>query len=394
MSWRTVFLKECRENLRDRRSVLNALVWGPLLMPAMFLGQMAAMAQQAKEGWEAPALAVAGAEYAPNLVAFLKGEGVQVQPSAGNPQREVREQRENAVLVIADTYPEAWRSGRPAPVELVYDASRRKSDLRARRIRGLLDQYSHTAGSLRLLVRGLDPAVAQPLAVQDRDVSEGGAGGAVIASFLPFVLMFSAFLGGFYLAVDTTAGERERQSLEPLLANPTSRLELVLGKLAATVAFSAAATAVGIVAFAVCLLAAMRWASLDALGLDLSVAWDRWLLLAGLLLPVTLLASALQTLVAAFSRSFREAQTWVQFLMFVPMVPCFVVMFNPVRPELRDMLIPFWGQTVLIDRVLRGEALDAVQVLVAGGATAALAALVVGVIVALYKGERLLFGAA
>lgn len=392
---RIVFLKECRENLRDRRSVTNALVWGPLLMPVMFLGQMMVMAKQARDVWESPpSIAVVGAEHAPNLIGFLQREGAEIRPGPDDPARAVLDQDEDAVLVISPRYAAQWRQGEPATVELIYDASRRGSDSRQRRVRVMLEQYARTIGSLRLMARGVDPRVGRPIAVEERDVSEGGISGAMIASFLPFVLMFSAFLGGFYLAVDTTAGERERQSLEPLLANPVARWQIVAGKLAATVAFSLAATVIGIVAFAGCLRAAALYAPLDAVGLEFSVSWLRWLLLAGLLVPVVLLASAAQTLVAAFSKTFREAQTYVQFLMFVPMIPCFIVMFNPVKPSLQDMAIPFWSQTVLIDRVLRGEALDPLLALASVGATALAAALVTAVVVALYRGERMLFSGA
>jgi sodium transport system permease protein len=387
-----VFLKECRENLRDRRSVANALVYGPLLMPLLFSGQLVVMALQAQEVWEKPpTIAVAGAEYAPNLVAYLQREGAMVVTAPADPIRSVREQEHDAVLVISDTFPELWHRAEPAPVELVYDVSRRRSEARQRRVRLMLEQYSRGVGALRLMLRGIDPRVSQPVVVQERDVSERGVSGAVIAAFMPFVLMFSAFLGGFYLAVDTTAGERERQSLEPLLVNPVSRLEIVLGKLAATIAFALAATVIGIVAFAVCLVATMEYAPLESLGLEFEVTWWRWLVLVGLLLPVVLLASAAQTLVAAFSKTFREAQTYVQLLMLAPMVPCFMVLLNPTKPELGDMAIPFWSQTVLIDRVLRGEAIEVSFAFASASATALIAALVVALIVWLYRGERLLF---
>lgn len=387
-----VFLKECRENLRDRRSVMNALVWGPLLMPVMFLAQIVVMAHQAQDVWDKPpSIAVAGAEHAPNLMDYLRREGAEIRTAAADPEKSVRAQDEDVVLVVSPSYGAFWRKGEPAAVQIVYDASRRRSESRARRVRLLVETYARTIGGLRLLARGIDPRVGVPVEVNERDVSEGGAGGAIIASFLPFVLMFSAFLGGFYLAVDTTAGERERQSLEPLLANPVSRLDVVLGKLAATVAFALAATVIGIAAFAACMALAGRFAPVESLGLDLGVSGYRWFALVALLIPVVLLASAAQTLVAAFSRTFREAQTYVQFLMFVPMIPCFVVLFNPVQPRMADMAIPFWSQTVLIDRILRGEAVDPTLALAAGGATVLAATLVTLVVIRLYRGDRLMF---
>lgn len=388
-----VFRKECRENLRDRRSLFNALLWGPLLMPVLFFGQLFFIAKQVREVWESPpSVAVVGAEHAPNLVGFLKRQGAEIRLASNDPARAVREQREEVVLVIPEEFARQWESGEPAAVELIYDETRRQSDSRQQRLRRMLTQYSQSIGSLRLRVRGLDPAVAFPIRIEDRNIGEGGRGSAVLAAFLPFVLMFAAFMGGFYLAVDTTAGERERQSLESLLVNPVPRLHLVLGKMAATVAFSAGATLIGILAFASLLAVADRFALLDVPGLELSVTAGQWALLAGLLLPVVLLASGLQTLIAAFSRSFREAQTYVQFLMFVPMVPFFIITFNPVRPQWTDMLVPFWSQTVLIDRLFRGESAEPMHVAICCAATVVVAIAVTLKVWRMYRDEKLLFG--
>lgn len=387
-----VFAKECRENLRDRRSVMNALLWGPLFMPLMFFGQLFVIAKQSRDIWDKPpSIAVAGARHAPVLMEFLKQRGAEIRIAPEDPQRAVRDQAEDVVLVIPPGYPEQWRRGEPAAVELYYDASRRGSDSRQARIKSLLNEYSRSIGALRLRARGLDPNIALPVAVQDRDVAEGSRGTAMLAAFVPFVLMFSAFMGGFYLAADTTAGERERQSLESLLVNPVPRVQIVLGKLAATAAFALTATAVGIAALAGVLALGAQLAALDVPGLELRVSGSRWLMLAVLMVPVVLLASAAQTLVAAFSKTFREAQTYVQFLMFVPMVPFFIITFNPVKPQLQDMAIPFWGQSVLIDRLFRGEVPEPAFIALSCGATLLAAALIAAAVVRMYRGEKLLF---
>lgn len=391
-AFRIVLDKEVRENLRDRRSLLNALLWGPVFMPVMFFGQLFVTAKQSQEIWDRPpSLAVAGAEHAPTLIDFLKRHGAEIRVAPADAAHAVRSLAEDVVLVIPAAYPDQWRRGEPATVELWHDASRRKSSSREQRIHVLLNEYSRTIGSLRLRARGLDPGVASPVMVQGQDVAEGGRGAAILAALLPFVLMFSAFMGGFYLAVDTTAGERERQSLESLLINPVPRWQIVAGKLAATALFALAATLIGIAAFAVALGVGERFALADVPGLELQVSGARWLTLGFLLVPVVVLASAAQTLVAAFSKTFREAQTYVQFLMFVPMVPFFIISFNPVKPTLQDMLIPFWGQSVLIDRLFRGEALELVFIAVSGLTTVAAAAVLAAIVVRLYSGEKLLF---
>jgi sodium transport system permease protein len=391
-AFRVVLDKEFRENVRDRRSLLNALLWGPVFMPVIFLGQLFVMAKQSQEIWDKPpSIAVAGAEHAPTLIGFLKQRGAEIRVAPEDPEQAVRSLAEDVVLVIPAAYPEQWRRGEPATVELWHDASRRKSSSREQRIRVLLNEYARTIGALRLRARGLDPGVALPVLVQGQDVAEGGRGAAVLAALLPFVLMFSAFMGGFYLAVDTTAGERERQSLESLLINPVPRWQIVLGKLGATALFALAATMIGISAFAIVLALGERFALSDVPGLELHVSGARWLTLGVLLVPVVLLASAAQTLVAAFSKTFREAQTYVQFLMFLPMVPFFIISFNPVKPQVHDMLIPFWGQSVLIDRLFRGEMLEPLYIALSGFTTIAAAAALTAVVVRLYSGEKLLF---
>jgi sodium transport system permease protein len=391
-AFRVVLDKEVRENLRDRRSLLNALLWGPLFMPLMFFGQLYFIAKQSREIWDRPpSIAVAGAEHAPTLMRFLQQRGAEIRPAPADPAAAIRELTEDVVLVIPAAYPEQWQRGESAAVELWYDASRHRSNTRQRRVALLLGEYARTMGSLRLRARGLDPGVAAPVKVEEHDVAEGGRGTAMLAAFLPFVLMFSAFMGGFYLAVDTTAGERERQSLEALLINPVPRWQIVLGKLAATVLFALAATVIGILAFAVVLELGERLALADVPGLELHVSGARWLLLGALLVPVVLLASALETLVATFSRTFREAQTYVQFLMLVPMIPFLIITFNPVRPQALDMLVPFWSQSVLIDRLFRGEALDPGYLALSGGASVLAAAVLVALVVRMYRVEKLLF---
>lgn len=394
-AFRVIVDKEVRESLRDRRSLMNALLWGPVFMPVMFFGQLFVMAKQNREVWEQPpSIAVVGAEHAPTLAGFLRQRGATLRPLAGDPAQAVRELAEDVVLVIPKGYAAQWARGEPATVEVWQDTSRRRSLSRAARVKALLAEYSRTIGALRLRARGIDPGVALPVNAQDQDVAEGGVGTAILSAFLPFVLMFSAFMGGFYLAVDTTAGERERQSLEPLLINPVPRWQIVLGKMAATVLFALAATAIGIIAFAVVLAVGEGFGLADLPGLELHVSGARWATLGLLLIPVVLLASAAQTLVATFSRTFREAQTYVQFLMFMPMVPFFIISFNPVKPRLADMLVPFWSQSVLIDRLFRGEALDPAFIAISGGATVLAAAAIAAIVVRMYRGEKLLFSGA
>jgi hypothetical protein len=163
-----------------------------------------------------------------------------VAPPA-DPDRAVRSQELEVVLRIDATFGDDWRAGRPARLELIYDSSRPlQSGATIARIRGLLEAYDSQVGTLRLIARGIHPAVVQPLLVGSRDVATPESRFDLAQQMLPYLLLLLAFIGGMQLAIDATAGERERQSLEPLLATPVSRETIISAKILATSAFSLA----------------------------------------------------------------------------------------------------------------------------------------------------------
>src|SRR3569623_1283408 len=246
-----VFLKEVRENLRDRRTMINTLVTGPLMAPQIFVLLINTLVTRELERAEkALPLPVIGAENAPNLVAALKQQNVEIKPPPADAERAVREQDADVVLRIPDTFKDSWSKGEPAQIEIVYDASQRDAGSSVARLRAMLDAYAERTGALRLLARGLSPTVLRGVTVADRDQSTPQSRSGNLFAMLPYFFILGGFIGGMALAIDTTAGERERQSLEPLLANPVPRWQLLAGKLGATTAFAIATVLLSIVAFA------------------------------------------------------------------------------------------------------------------------------------------------
>ena len=223
-AWLTIFLKEVRENLRDRKTVMNALVIGPLIGPVLIgLILTVVVSRETKRADKPLELPVIGAEYAPNLIKYLRTQNITIESGPSDPERAVRDQEEDVVLRIDDRFEESWRKGDTAPLDLVFDSSHQDADRARRRVENAVDNYSRQVGALRLVARGIHPVVARPISVVDRDQASPEAKGGVFLSFLPYTLILGAFMGGMYLAIDTTAGERERQSLEPLLVNPVHR---------------------------------------------------------------------------------------------------------------------------------------------------------------------------
>ena len=353
----TVYIKECRESLRDRRVLINSLLVGPLLGPLLFLLLMRLVVGRELEKAEQPLpVVVIGAERAPELVGALRQMGLLPLRAVADPEIAVREQRVDLVLRISADFGAAWRAGRPAQVELIYDSSRREAQGDVERLRGMLDSYSRRNGALRLLARGLSPAVATPLMVATRDAATPQARGALLFAMLPYMLVLTIFIGGIWLAIDSTAGERERQSLEPLLINPVPRDRILLGKLMATAAFSLASLALGLLAF----LVAGQFMPTEELGLSLALGPHFFAVALPLLLPLVLLVCIAQILIAAFARSVREAQTYLGLAQLVPLIPSIVLSLLPVKAQLWMYAVPLLGQQLAIMRLLRAEPLPAI----------------------------------
>ncbi|MBS0432430.1 MAG: ABC transporter permease [Proteobacteria bacterium] len=385
-----VFLKEVRENLRDRRTVINTFVTGPLIAPLIFVLAFQFGINSMLEKAEKPLpVSVIGAANAPDLIASLRQLGMDVKPAIANPEAAVRAQDVNVVMRVPADYGKAWKTGEPAQVELIYDASQRDSDQAADRLRDMLKTVSGRTASLRLLARGLSPALIQPIAVADRDQSTPQSRAGIMFSMLPYFFIIGIFIGGMALAIDTTAGERERQSLEPLFANPVPRWQILLGKLGATSVFAMATVLLSIIAFSI----AGHFLPNDKLGMKLDIGVRFTILTMVVMLPLGVLLACLQTLVAAFAKSYREAQTYLSLLMFVPAIPTFVLAFLPYKAQAWMYAVPVMGQQTAILRLLRGDPVSAANILLCVGCTTLGALIVWAVTERIYRSERLAISA-
>ena len=386
----TVWWKEVRENLRDKRTVFSALIYGPLLGPIMFVVLMNVVITQQMSKAEGPLkVPVVGAQYAPNLIAALEQRGLVPQPPLADPDQAVRDRDADVVLRIPADFGKAWTRGEPAQVEVIYDASQQNASTPRARLEGMLQAYGHEQGALRLLARGLSPSVATPLVVSKRDQSTPQSRAGMLLSILPYFFVLAIYIGGMYLAIDLTAGERERQSLEPLFANPVSRDRILAGKLGAIAAFSLASLVLEAVAFSV----AGHFLPAEKLGMafDLGPGFIADAIL--LELPLIALFAVLETLVAAFAKSYREAQTYLGLLMLLPILPSVLMMVMPVKPAHWMYAIPLLAQQVGISDLLRGAPVHAGDIglaLVSGFVVSALLGLATA---AVYRSERLAISA-
>lgn len=386
----TVFLKEVTENLRDRRTLMSAFLTGPLLGPLLFVMLINIALNRELDKAEKPLpVPVIGAEYAPNLVDALKAGGVVPGAAVADPQQTVRKQDADVVLRIAPGYGKAWRQGESVQVELFYDSSQREANTSVDRVTRLVEGYARQQGAMRLVARGLSPSTAWPLQVARRDQATPQSRAVLMFAMLPYFFVITIFMGGMYLAIDLTAGERERQSLEPLFANPVPRWKILCGKLAAICTFSTASLLITLVAFGV----VGQFIPAEKIGmeLDLGLHFATYVLL--LMLPLVLLLSALQSMVAAFAKSYREAQTYISLLMLVPLIPSALLSFMPIKAQAWMYAIPLLGQNLGIMQLLRGDGVTGEQLglCLAGSLAAALIAVLVTI--QLYRSEKLAISA-
>ncbi len=350
-----VFIKELLDNFRDRRVVLNTLIIGPLFGPVIFGLMLSFMASETTERMEAALeLPVVGAENAPNLVAWLERQGVIIEDAPDDPEAAVRSEEHEVVLRIPEGFGEAWQAGQPAPIEIIADQSLRYTGTTIARVRSYLGTYSAQISQVRLQLRGIHPEITRPIDTQIVDLSTPTSRGGQILAFLPYFILITVFMGSMHMAVDTTAGERERKSLEPLLINPLPRWKIMAGKLMATTFFALATLALGLVAF-VYAMGMLPTADMGvSLNLDFKVAGMAFLLVA----PAALLAAAMLTILASFAKSFREAQSYMGLIIFVPMIPSFWLLIDPTKAETWMTWVPLLNQNIMILELVRGEPLN------------------------------------
>jgi sodium transport system permease protein len=384
----TVYKKEVSENLRDRRSLFSSVLLGPILFPILFIGlaYFAGSKQQesAEKILEVP---VVGTQHAPNLIRFLEQQGVVIQTAPDDPEAAVRSQDMQVIVRIPEQFAEQWSSGKPAVIEVIADPSRRESNTPMRRVRGLLNAYGAQIGQLRLQLRGVSPTLSAPIMIKDVDLSTPQSRGMLVMIMLPYVLMITAFTGGMHLAIDSTAGEKERKSLEPLLISPVPRWQIMLGKMLATATYAFASLVLTLLAFRF----AFPLLPTGALGVDLNLSTQA---IGGILLtitPVVVLAAAMLTTLAAVAKSLREAQSYMGLVFMIPMIPSLIFMVNPMKPETWMMAIPMFSQNMLIGEFVRGEPVNLLWLSLSMGCTLLIGFAFAAIAANLFNRPRIVF---
>jgi sodium transport system permease protein len=384
-----IFQKELLDNLRDYRSWLTGLFWalfGPLILGGMIM----LLGNTIRDNIEEPLrLPVAGAENAPNLIAFLEQQDVIIESAPVNPEAAVIAGDINVALIIPENYGEDFSAGETANVQLVFDSSRQSASPDINRAEDVLEGYSRYIGLMRLSLRGVSPEVLRVIQIEEVDTATPQSQALIFISMLPYFIIFAIFNGASAVIIDGTAGERERGSLEPLLINPLPRHLVAIGKMLSAIPFAIINLVITLVGFA----AIFQILPVEELlGIQIGLDVGALVAIFFICLPIVLLACAIQTLIASFSKTTKEAGTYLPFIGLIPSLPGLALAFLPVKPELWTMLIPTFGQQILINQFLRSEPILGMNILISSVLTVLLSVIITYIAVKLYQGERIITG--
>jgi sodium transport system permease protein len=381
-----VFRKEVVDAFRDRRAIMT-IVLSAAISP-LLLGFMMNRVADRQRQLDDVTIPVVGAEHAPAFISWLRQQaGVTIVEGPADAEAAVRDRNEDVIVLIDDDFQEKFRSSSPARIKIVFDSSRQTARPKERRVRALLQRYNGEIGTLRLVSRGISPAIVSPLQLEDVEVSSAQQRAAMILSFIPMFILLSAFAGGMQIAVDSTAGERERGSLEPLLVNPATRQVIVGGKwLAATFT-----SALSVLLTTAIILAMLRFIPMQEFGVRFRLYPEQVGLLLAAALPMTLLASGVQIYLATFAKSFKEAQSYMGILIILPMLPGFAATLYPMTGQAWMYPIPVIAQQVLAGDVVAARDTPWWAFFVAAASALALSLVLLALTTKLMQKERIIF---
>jgi len=385
-----VFRKEFRENLRDRRTLLSALVFGPILGPLLVAGVVQFSISHAEEQSDEDILvAVMHPERAPNLLAYLSARGVDIHnvtfDEAGARQA-VATQAQKIILDIPEDFGARLQEGQPAPVVLYSDSSRAFDRRGVGRVQLLISQYGLEIAQLRYLARGIDPISVLPISVQQIDVSTPSGRSVLVLNMMTYLVLLSMLFGGLYLAIDATAGERERGSLEVLLTSPVPREHLIYGKIFAAAAYMLISLTLTVAMFSV----AMSFVGLEKLGVAANLGPRAASKLIACCAPLILFGASYLSIVSGFAKSYREAQTYLGLVITIPTMPLMFAGLLGLQAKVGLMFVPFLSQHLLMTTVVRAEPIEPLFVTISVASTVIYGVLLMFLAGRLYRREALL----
>ncbi|MDB6093268.1 MAG: ABC-type Na+ efflux pump, permease component [Verrucomicrobia bacterium] len=369
----TVYVKELRDSLRDRRTLMSVIIIPAIVMPLLFFGVtkvMTTVMSRAQE--EIPSVAILGGSDSPGIVSALKQSAkLRIVSAPVDWKQAISDKKLRAAVEIPDGFEAGLKVGSAPEVRIYNYSGELKSDFAARTVERFLTDLREQTVSDRLAERGLAKTMARPFEFQRQNVAPPEkVGGNLFGGIVPYVIIILCFSGAMYPAMDLTAGEKERGTMETLLCSPVARVDIVLGKFLMVLTGSLGAICItlfsmGLTAtvggsflmgggrFAVKAGAAAATAkargvampTIDPLGLIGVLA---------MVIPVAVLFAAIAFTVALFAKSYKEAQSYLAPMMIVVILPAVIGILPGIELDTKLALVPLLNLSLVCKEMLSG----------------------------------------
>ncbi|MFB6285452.1 MAG: ABC transporter permease [Candidatus Bipolaricaulia bacterium] len=391
-----VWRKELLDTIRERRTLVLMIVVPLVVMPIFALGpSLLAGSQESQSEQTTQAIAVVRPEAAPGLVDRIRqSDALRIVDPADDPEQALQNGDVKAILKIPESFASAVEAETtPSPVRIRFDATESSSRAAQEKLSALLSAYREAVVRDRLQSRNLSPDLLEPFSVQSQNVASQQEFGAFLLSFiLPLFLVLYASVGGSQTAIDVSAGEKERGTLESLLVAPPSRSSLVMGKFLTIASVTLVATVLALLGFVLAVVVARQTMGDNPViaQLELALAPSIIALIFGVTALVAAMMSALTFALFTWTRNFKEAQTYSSYISFVVMIPAFIVAFTDTPSSLASFLIPIYNATASIKELVLGNVnWGQLGVTLASSAVYSVASL--GLAVRMFRSESVLF---
>ena len=403
----TIYLKELRDTLRDRRSLLSIVIIPTIVMPALFFGVgKVAMAIVSKAKDEIPTVMILGGEDSPVVVAQLKAsKKLRIVPATADWKQQISDKKVRAAVEVPAGFEAGLKVG-PATAVTIYNyQGELKSGFAVSELETFFRDLRDRTVTERLAARALPATLIKPFDVKRENVAAPEkVGGNLLGGFVPYLIIILCFTGAMYPAMDLTAGEKERGTMETLLCSPVARGDIVLGKFLMVLTGSLSAMLLSLTSMGI---SATFAGVLFAGGPKLAAATQQAKAAAGVMpmidplglfgvvamvFPVAVLFSALLFTVALFAKSYKEAQSYVGPMIFVVIMPAMVGMLPGIDLNARLALVPILNLSLVCKEMLSGIWHWNYIVLIFGS-SCGYAALALALAVRMFKREDVIFRA-
>ena len=357
MIW-SLFKKEFIDSIRDKRAVFAAMA-GALFSPIFFAGMMTFMLEKSTSVDELY-IEIVNGDQAPHLVALLQQDKIlhHATPVTGKyfeikdeGSEEAESQEHSKIkLTFSEDFAANLKVGKTGLVTLTADYSQKETNDRVRRVKRVIDGYQGQLVSMKLMARGVSPSILAAIQVAEQDTSSPSSKSALILGMLGIMVLVAVFVSSTNVAIDSSAGERERNSLELLIMQPVSTWQVVAAKTLNSGMFGLFGGTLSVVLTAL----VIPFIPLHKLGMAFNFDWQLALTIWLLLVPLAFFAAAFQLATAFHAKSFKEAQSYIQYTIMIPViVPMALEMSNYKHAALS--YIPILAQQQAISQMIRGE---------------------------------------